>query len=161
MQSILKFCKGLPEVTFEPGQTLLGEQERGGVLYVLIEGGVEVVKGNIVVRQIAEPGAIFGELAVLLDVPHTASVRALTRCRLYRVQEANEFLRGNQELTFLLAQLLAQRLSSITGYLMDLKAQYQDHTDHLGMVDEVLETLVHQQDEPFEAGSDRDPDTML
>ena len=28
------------------------------------------------------------------------------------------------------------------------------------MVDEVLETLVHQQDEPFEAGSDRDPDTM-
>ena len=99
MQSILKFCKGLPEVTFEPGQTLLDEQGRDGVLYVLIEGAVEVVKGNLVVCRSQEPGAIFGELAVLLDVPHTASVRALTRCRVYRVQEANKFLRGNQDLT--------------------------------------------------------------
>jgi hypothetical protein len=59
------------------------------------------------------------------------------------------------------AELLAQRLNSVTGYLADLKRQYEDHDDHLGMVDEVLETLTHQQADRFEVGSDRDPDPTV
>ncbi len=76
-------------------------------------------------------------------------------------EQASEFLQKNQELAYLVAKLLAQRLNSITGYLVDLKAQYEEQEDHLGMVDEVLEALVHDQDEPFDPGSDRDPDTTL
>jgi hypothetical protein len=32
----------------------------------------------------------------------------------------------------------------LNRYLVDVKAQYEGH-DHLGMVDEVLETLMHRQ----------------
>jgi predicted TIM-barrel fold metal-dependent hydrolase len=33
--------------------------------------------------------------------------------------------------------------------------------DHLGLVDEVLESLVHHQEPPVEPGSDRDPDPTV
>jgi hypothetical protein len=45
------------------------------------------------------------------------------------------------------ARLLARRLDSLNKYLVDVKAQYEGH-DHLGMVDEVLEALMHRHPRP-------------
>jgi len=40
---------------------------------------------------------------------------------------------------------------------VDIKNQFEGSEDHLGMVDEVLESLIYNQDdEPIELGSDRD-----
>jgi hypothetical protein len=41
-----------------------------------------------------------------------------------------------------LCELLAQRLISVTDYLVTLKQQYEGH-DHLAIVDQVLERLIH------------------
>ena len=82
-------------------------------------------------------------------------------CRVHVVDEANVFLRSHLGITYGVAQLLAQRLHSMTTYLADLKRQYEDQEDHLGMVDEVLETLTHQQGERVDVGSDRDPDPTI
>ena len=60
-----------------------------------------------------------------------------------------------------LARLLAKRLHSVTTYLVDLKRQFEDQESHLSMVDEVLETLVHHQDEESTPGSDRHPDPTV
>ena len=57
----------------------------------------------------------------------------------------------------LVARLLANRLNAATTYLVDLKRQFANHGDHLEMVGEVLETLLHQQERDFRPGSDRDP----
>jgi len=35
------------------------------------------VKEDTEIAQVVEPGAVFGELSILLDQPHTADVRAL------------------------------------------------------------------------------------
>jgi hypothetical protein len=43
------------------------------------------------------------------------------------------------------------------NYLVDLKQQFASQENHLAMVDDVLETLVHQQHQRFMPGSDRDP----
>lgn len=161
MRTILSFCQNLPEATFSPGEVLLAEGERTGILYILIEGEIEVVKGDFQVSTVSEPGAIFGEISVLLDIPHTATVKALTASRAYVVQRANEFLQSQTDITYQLARLLAQRLYGVTTYLVDLKSQFEDQESHLGMVDAVLETLVHQQDEECTPGSDRDPNTTL
>ena len=64
------------------------------------------------------------------------------------------YLGAHPEITLWLSQLLAQRLHGVTSYLVDLKAQFEDRSDHLGMVDDVLETLLHTQDEAFSPGSD-------
>ena len=161
MRTVLSFCHELPERLFGPGEVLLEENGRGGMLYVLIEGDVEVLKGKTQVNTQSDSGAIFGELAVLLDIPHTATVKAVSPSRTYVIEYAGDFLQSHPDLTFQLAKLLAKRLSSITTYLVDLKSQFEDQQNHLGMVDEVLETLLNQQVEEHTPGSDRYKDTAI
>ena len=161
MRTILSFCQGLPEKTFGPGEVLLAERGREGILYILIAGQVEVLKGDFQINTVSEPGAIFGELSILLDIPHTATVRTLSPSRAYVVERAGEFLQSHTDISYQLAKLLAQRLHGITTYLVDLKSQFEGQQDHLGMVDEVLETLIHQQAEECTPGSERDPNTTI
>ena len=161
MRTVLSFCHELPERLFGPGEVLLEENGRDGILYVLIEGEVEVLKGKTQVNTQSDSGAIFGELAVLLDIPHTATVKAVSPSRTYVIEYAGDFLQSHPDLTFQLAKLLAKRLSSITTYLVDLKTQFEDQQNHLGMVDEVLETLLNQQVEEHTPGSDRYKDTAI
>ena len=149
MPSLLDHCRRLVERQIAPGAVLLREGERSGRLFVLAEGTLEVYRGEVQVALVSEPGAIFGEMAVLLEQPHTASVRAVTEARVHVVEDASQFLNANPDVLLPIATLLARRLQSATTYLVNLKHQFQDRTDHLGMVDEVLESLTHQQDENF------------
>jgi CRP-like cAMP-binding protein len=111
-----------------------------------------------VVASIAEPGAVFGEMSILLGTPHTADVRTLTDVTVYEFLDAQTFLRSDPEITFLVAQLLAQRLNTVTTYLVDIKRQYAGSGNHLGMVSDVLASLVFQPQTEFTPGSDRLPD---
>ncbi len=161
MGSVLDLCHGLPEQRFGSGEVLLAEGGGDKRLYVLVEGEVEVLKGETPINTQAEPGAIFGELAILLDCTHTATVRAVAPSRAYVIEDPAAFLSAHPDFALLLARLLARKLNSITTYLVDLKNQFQDQQDHLGMVDEVLETLIHQPVEELVPGSDRYPDRSL
>lgn len=161
MRTVLSFCHGLTEKHFEPGEVLLEEGGRDKLLYVLIDGKVDVLKSETLINKQSEPGAIFGELAVLLDIPHSATVRATSPCRTYVVEHAGVFLQSHPDLTYQLATMLAKKLNSITTYLIDLKNQFEDRDDHLSMVDEVLETLLHEQVEEHQPGSERYPDKTI
>jgi CRP/FNR family transcriptional regulator, cyclic AMP receptor protein len=156
LPSILDLCHALPVQTFEPGIVLLAEGERSGLLYVLIDGEVEILKGDFQIAAVSDPGAIFGEISILLDIPHMATVRAVTPCSAYVVEGGDAFLRSHKEIAYQLSKLLAQRLYGLTTYLVDLKRQFEHQGNHLSMVDEVLETLRHQQQKSFTPGSDRD-----
>ena len=90
----------------------------------------------------AQPGVIFGEMSVLLRTPHTATVRAVTGSAFAVVAQPREFLENSPRACLYVAELLAGRLDALTRYLADVKRQYEGH-DHLGMVDRVLETLLH------------------
>jgi CRP/FNR family cyclic AMP-dependent transcriptional regulator len=157
---ILDYCSNLPERTFAPGDVLLAEGARSGVLYVLRQGTVEILKGDFRINTVSVPGAIFGEVSVLLDLPHMATVRAVEASRCHVITDALGFLASNAEISLGVAALLARRLHQVTAYLADLKRQFEGHDDHLGMVDEVLESLVHHQppEQECPAGSDREPD---
>ena len=85
------------------------------------------------------------------------TVRAVTACSAYESKGGESFLKGRPEATYMLARILAQRLQGVTGYLVDLKRQFKDESNHLGVVDEILESLVHEQRRAFTPGSDRDP----
>lgn len=161
MQTIVDLCEGLPEQTFSAGEVLLPEGGRTGRLYILLDGEIEVLKGDIQIHVSNEAGAVFGEISALLDIPHIATARTLKPTRAYVVNDASNFLRTNQQLAFGLCKLMAQRVHGMTSYLADLKSQFQDHDSHLGMVHKVLSSLMHHPDEPFEPGSDRYPDRSL
>lgn len=161
MGSILDNCKDAPREDLAPGAVLLSEGETSGHLYVLKSGTVEVLRGETRVALVEEPGALFGEMSVLLNLPHTATVRVLTPATVYVFDDAERFLRSNPEIAFLIGRLLAGRLNAATTYLVDLKRQFEGHGDHLGMVGDVLGVLIHQQDEEFSLGSDRETDPRL
>jgi CRP/FNR family cyclic AMP-dependent transcriptional regulator len=157
MQSVLDRYDESRKVDLPAGAVLLSEGVRSGRLYVLSDGVVEVVRGDTRVAVVSEPGSFFGEMSVLLDVPHTATVRALSPATVYAFDDAEEFLRSDPEIALVVARLLAQRLNAATTYLVDLRHQYAGQGNHLGMVSEVLASLLHQSDSDFKPGSDRHP----
>ena len=97
MRSILDYCAGATQLTFEPSSILLDEGRKTDRLYVLIEGVVEIVRDGVRVALVNEPGAILGEMSVLLDLPHTAMVRALSSGRAYELEHARTFLRSRPD----------------------------------------------------------------
>jgi CRP-like cAMP-binding protein len=161
MRAVLRACQGLPTQTFAAGDTVITEGSPAGVLYVLASGAVEVVKANVQITTVTEPGAFLGEMAILLGMPHTATVRALEPATFHVVERPLTFLRTQPDAAFELAQLLARRLHFVNSYLVDLKRQFGESGDHLAMVDEVLESLVHHQEPTAAAGSERCPDPTV
>jgi CRP/FNR family transcriptional regulator, cyclic AMP receptor protein len=149
MQEFLDHCRGCARRELAPGELLLREGERSGRLFVLAEGCLEVFRGEVEIARVDDPGAVFGEMSVLLDIPHTTGVRAATAATVHVVDDPAGYLARNPELALPIAKLLARRLQNVTGYLVDLKRQFGDRGDHLGMVEEVLESLTHEQGRSF------------
>jgi CRP-like cAMP-binding protein/Zn-dependent protease len=87
-------------VLVPPGEEVLTEGEPGDAFYVVQSGQLGVDEAGSWVRSLG-PGAHFGEVALLLDIPRTATVRAVTLARLFRLDRkgfdtllADEFRRG-------------------------------------------------------------------
>jgi len=155
--SILDLCRAFPVRAFAPGAVLLDEGKTSGLLFVLINGEVEILKDDYQINVVSDPGAIFGEISVLLGIPNSATVRAVKPCTAHVVESGDVFLQSHKEVAYQLSKLLAQRVYRLTTYLGDLKRQFEHDDSHLSMVDDVLETLVHDQQQSFTPGSDRDP----
>src|SRR6516165_3139969 len=66
----------LPLATYRAGETVLSAASITGRLMILKEGAVAVVKEGVEIARVTQPGAVFGELSMLLGQPHTADVRA-------------------------------------------------------------------------------------
>jgi CRP/FNR family transcriptional regulator, cyclic AMP receptor protein len=81
----------LPVATYQAGETVFAAGSRTGRLLILRKGAVVIVKEDVEIAKVAEPGAVFGELSVLLDQPHTAHVRALETSQ-FLVADATTFL---------------------------------------------------------------------
>ena len=158
MKDILNLCHNLEIVSFSQGETLLEEEEKTNLMYILIEGQLEIFKKSIPVAIINEPGAVVGEMSVLLDIPHTALVKAATEVKAYRIDNGADYFKSNADLSWYIAKILAQRLNAATTYLADLTKQYANSGNHLEMVSEVLESLMNHQEKKYIPGSLRDPE---
>lgn len=157
MKSILDKCDESRKRKFSAGTVLLEDGKRSGHLHVLASGSVEVLRGDTRVALISELGSVLGEMSLLLDTPHTATVRAVSDCETYHYEDAASFLRSDPAITYAVAQLLAQRLNAATTYLVDLKRQYAGAGTGLAMVSDVLASLVNQPARYYDPGSDREP----
>jgi CRP/FNR family transcriptional regulator, cyclic AMP receptor protein len=141
MLELLKDC----EVRhFNPGEDIVVQGEKSGLLFFLIEGTVEVLKNDTRVATASQPGAVFGELSVLLGGNHTATVRAVQPSSFYVVHDPKAFLIASPRACLYVCEVLAHRLDALTKYVVDVKSQFADH-DHIGMVGEVLETLMRRE----------------
>src|SRR6188472_3114835 len=90
---ILVKLAGLPIRVFERGDVVLAQGSMTGRLLFLKQGVVDIVMEEVFLTRVTEPGAVFGDVALLLQQPHTADVLAVESSSFYVVEEAEAFLR--------------------------------------------------------------------
>ena len=114
----------LPLATYKAGEPVLFAGSRTGLLLILKTGKVAVVKDDIKIAEVAEPGAVFGELSALLDQPHAADVYALEASQ-FHVAGAEALLKEDPIALLHVATVLARRLDSANQAVIELKSQLQ------------------------------------
>ena len=119
-----------PLAIYQAGETVLAAASTTGRLLILKEGAVEVVKDGVEIAKVTEPGAVFGELSVLLDRPHTADVIAVKTSQFY-VASATLFMRDPVALLYV-AAVMARRLDRANEGVIELKRQV--HAGEPGIV---------------------------
>jgi CRP-like cAMP-binding protein len=77
-------------VTVPAGAAVFQQGDAGDRFYVIASGRAAVEIGGVQSGELG-PGDFFGEIALLRDVPRTATVRAAEELRLYAI-EREEFL---------------------------------------------------------------------
>ena len=84
MDELLDECDGLPLLTVEPGELVIRQGDPPGALWVLVGGGVTIERDGVSFARIDTPGAVLGEMSVVLGGPATASARTTERCTFRR-----------------------------------------------------------------------------
>ncbi len=105
------------QVTYPAGTYVFRQGEAGSEMFIIQEGKVEILtqKGQKeVLLAVLEEGDFFGEMAVLEDLPRTASARAVTACQLLRIdrQTFDQLIRHNPEIAVRMLRKLCHRLRS-------------------------------------------------
>jgi len=133
-----KRLEALPLATYQAGETIFAPGTKTGLLLFLKRGTVAIVKGDIEITKVSEPGAVFGEMSALLDQEHTAEVRALEASQFY-VADAAMVVRDPSSLLYI-ATALARRLDAANQTLSILKSQCQEDQPH-DMVGKTIEAI--------------------
>ena len=126
--------------TYREGELVLRGGTATGKLLIMTEGAVEVVRGGVRIDEIAEPGAVFGELAVLLDQPHSADVRALQASTFY-VADGRTILRVDPAVALYVAVVLAQRLETVNRHLVEARVRLEQTDQPLPLLRETLDNI--------------------
>jgi hypothetical protein len=80
----------LVPLRLEPGTMIVREGDAGDRFYIVAEGTVEISEAGKPISEL-EAGGYFGEIALLRDVPRTATVTSKTRVVLYAL-DREDFL---------------------------------------------------------------------
>ena len=115
----LELCASDPVVRFPAGTPLIVEGGEERKLFVLRRGSVLVTKGGVMIAQVDQPGALFGEMSALLDVPYTATVTAQKDSEAHEIADATAFLTEQPDLALDVAKLLAKRLYDANRYVAE------------------------------------------
>ena len=158
MTDLLTQTEDLAIEVVPAGGVLIDEGATTGRMYVLVSGTVTIERDGVTFARVDTPGSIFGEMAVVLDKPATATVRALGDVEVRVITDPEGFLRDRPGVALEVLRMTASRLDGLTQYLVDVKSQFADEQGHLGMVGDIVDALIHHQAPQLRPGSARDPE---
>ncbi len=108
------------EKQYQRGQVIFREGDESREMYILLEGVIEIRKGDRSIALVKEPDTYLGEMSSLMGVPRTATAVAHDDCRLVCIPESrvDVFFHHSPALAMKLARTLAARLH-------DMNRKYQ------------------------------------
>ena len=116
--SLEKLARAAVAQTVSAGATVVVQGERGDAFYVVVDGSLEVSSDGHLLRTLG-PGDFFGEIALLRDVPRTATVSAATPATLLAIRRV-DFLSavlGSPESADTVEQIVSYRIAASTEQL--------------------------------------------
>ncbi|MEZ0368841.1 MAG: cyclic nucleotide-binding domain-containing protein, partial [Candidatus Sericytochromatia bacterium] len=124
--ALLELAKALTPQAVNPNETVIREGELGTALYLIESGEFEVLRsGHAGHLAVLGPGDILGEMAVVLDEPRSASVRARSAGRLLKL-ERSRF----QDILLRFPEFMAQVRSLALQRRQQLLLRQQDRSLH-------------------------------
>jgi CRP-like cAMP-binding protein len=141
MASILALVTAQPQRTLAPGETLITAGEAGGELYVLEQGRLVVERDGIAIATIAEPGALIGEMSVLLGIDHSATVRAEAPSTVRVIADAIPFLERTPLMALHVATLACARLDRTSALLVELRKETEGKASEQGLLSRIFSAL--------------------
>lgn len=120
-------CFASERLTYSSGQALFGQGDVGDAAYIIVEGKAEVLvdspAGQLSVATLKR-NDIVGEIAILCDVPRTATVKAATELVTLRITKDVFFrmLTDFPEMGVEIMRVLAHRLEQTTAQLREARA---------------------------------------
>lgn len=158
-RDVLRLADGAPERHVAAGDAIITFGEADPALFVLVSGVLEVRRDGATLARLDEPGAIVGELSLLLGTTASADVVAAEASVVRRLDDAEQLFREVPEFGRHLAVTLARRLHRVTTFLGDLQDQFADRPGTLGLVPTVLSGLLSHEQRDVDLGSDREADS--
>lgn len=119
------------EKSYEPGDVIFCEYEKGDEFYIIKEGKVRVTKiqdNKEKSLDVMEPPAIFGEMAIIEDAPRSATLIAETNVKLVALKKSNfnELLSSNPIWALSLIKILSKRIFDASRRLEILSLKEND-----------------------------------
>ncbi len=115
-------CFASRRLTFRSGQSLCTQGETGDSAYIIIDGDADIVVENNGPMVVANVGRndIIGEIAILCDVPRTASVVATSELTALEITKELFFrmVTDFPEMGVEIMRVLAHRLELTTSQLL-------------------------------------------
>ena len=129
----------LPLKSFRADETVLAAGTRTGQLLILKSGAVSVSRGGTTIATVSEPGAVFGEMSVLLDQPHAADVRTLEASQ-FHVADAVALMANDSAALLYVAMVLARRVDLANHALLELKRELAT-VEPVGLLDATIDKI--------------------
>lgn len=80
-ETLLRLAERMRREDIPPGTRIVAEDDHDDRFFVLISGLAAVTQNERGARSLLRPGETFGEVAAALGTPRSATVTALTRCK--------------------------------------------------------------------------------
>jgi CRP/FNR family cyclic AMP-dependent transcriptional regulator len=138
---VLEKLADYPLRVFEEGDVVLSAGSRTGRLLFLKHGAVDILVDDVDVVRVDEPGAVFGDVSLLLDEPHRADVRAVEPSSFHVVDDAAAFLEAKPAVLLYIATVLARRLDAVNHLLIEGRTRSAEAEPRVGFFAEMYQRI--------------------
>lgn len=108
------------QISYRSGEVIFYEGEENSDLFIMLSGRVEFLRSGKRIALLDQQRSFFGELAGLLSIPRSATVRAMnaSKCLVIKGSQVQNFFIALPEVQLIILKTLGQRLVTTTDRLM-------------------------------------------